>query len=297
MRNELRQGGFSSAQRGTGRGCLLERNLMTDTPVTGYAQEEVCRLLELSREASDAYRAAVHGRKIRQAVAEKVGPELRKYEQGEKVYYFRDEARGIRWRGPAVVVGYNPDMKTYVVSSGGRIIHVGWRHLKSAEERGEEEPKVGAKAEEVAKAEERADEQQATGGADQNKQTEVPPSAAEVLPSTPLNPNAANTGATPSHDFHPKETTSSVRQNGTTEPNGDGSHRSCPRVGGQRGGDRAQPMFQGPDQANLCATVPLKECGRRAGAQSSTFTPRSADEGKGAAREATYINNNFANLA
>ena len=163
MRNELRQGGFSSAQRGTGRGCLLERNLMTDTPVTGYAQEEVCRLLELSREASDAYRAAVHGRKIRQAVNEKIGPELRKYEQGEKVYYFRDEARGIRWRGPAVVVGYNPDMKTYVVSSGGRIIHVGWRHLKSAEERGEEEPSVGAKAEAVAKAEERADEQQAAG--------------------------------------------------------------------------------------------------------------------------------------
>ncbi len=192
IRNELRAGGYSSAQRGTGRGCLLERNLMTDTPVTGYAQEDVGRLLELAREATEAYRYVVHNRKIRQAMNEKIGPELKEFKQGEKVYYFRDEGRGIRWRGPGVVTGYNPDMKVYTVSAGGRTIHVGWRHMKSAEERVEE---AEVEKVEVSKKE-------------------------EVLPSTPQNQNAAKGATTTTISTSQKERSSIPLQqrNGTTKP-------------------------------------------------------------------------------
>ena len=152
-RNVITVGGYSSAQRATGRGCCDVVQLGDHSPATlGEAHSsEVRRLLELKELARGEYMKARNSRALAQMLAERVRPEVRPYAIGEAVYFRRPkDATGAtkksQWCGPgvvsAVVRALTSDTEHYKVNHGGQLIDVSRRDIRGVRERkpGENRP-------------------------------------------------------------------------------------------------------------------------------------------------------------
>ena len=154
-RNVITVGGYSSAQRATGRGCCDVVQLGDHSPATlGAAHsKEVRRLLELKELARGEYMKARNSRALAQMLAERVRPDVRPYAIGEAVYFRRPKdatgtTRKSQWCGPgvvsAVVQALTSDTQHYKVNHGGQLIDVSRRDIRGVRERapGENRPLV-----------------------------------------------------------------------------------------------------------------------------------------------------------
>ena len=128
IRNEVIVGGSSASLRATGRTSSIHRNLLSDSPSTGDAIDDLGATRKLMDVAVKQYREVLNSDRLRRLLVQRVpsrGDET--YELGDTVYYLREpeSGRGARWHGPGTVTGV---LEHYVHVDHGGVqlkVHVG----------------------------------------------------------------------------------------------------------------------------------------------------------------------------